>query len=279
VVSTSVRRSWSRKSCPTCEAWVVALLPRRVPLVRMVVVLTLWARMWMCAAPVEVEYQWCWGEKGRQGGMLTAGVVAGNDGLVLSDTVGVGLDDATEESVVEVVQVVGVTVARGRDARIDTSGVAVPEVHVDGGDGLASAGVDELDVKVHGDTLLAIGDVAADKLAVDVVRALGDFRLQDAGRVVREEKGLIITVLDTRGRLVGRVVVRKVTADKRAGKTSLDPGLLSDLVTTRESSLGETPTSELRSTRADRVGTPLDESCALSCLLGQIMARVGESRR
>jgi hypothetical protein len=259
VVSTSVRRSWSRKSCPTCEAWVVALLPRRVPLVRMVVVLTLWARMWMCAAPVEVEYQWCWGEKGRQGGMLTAGVVAGNDGLVLSDTVGVGLDDATEESVVEVVQVVG--------------------VHVDGGDGLASAGVDELDVKVHGDTLLAIGDVAADKLAVDVVRALGDFRLQDAGRVVREEKGLIITVLDTRGRLVGRVVVRKVTADKRAGKTSLDPGLLSDLVTTRESSLGETPTSELRSTRADRVGTPLDESCALSCLLGQIMARVGESRR
>jgi hypothetical protein len=45
-------RSWSKKIWPTCEEWVVELLPRRVPLVRMVVVLAAWARTWMWVAPV-----------------------------------------------------------------------------------------------------------------------------------------------------------------------------------------------------------------------------------
>jgi hypothetical protein len=44
VASTRVIRSWSKKIWPTCEEWVVELLPRRVPLVRMVVSLALWAR-------------------------------------------------------------------------------------------------------------------------------------------------------------------------------------------------------------------------------------------
>jgi len=72
----------------------------------------------------------------------------------------------------------------------------VPEVHVHCWNGLAGAGVDELDVKVERDTLLAVGDVAADQLAVDVVRALRDFGLQDACRVVLEQQSLIIAVSD-----------------------------------------------------------------------------------
>jgi hypothetical protein len=45
-------RAWSKKIWPTCEDEVVPLLPRRVPLVRTVVSLTLWARTWMWGAPV-----------------------------------------------------------------------------------------------------------------------------------------------------------------------------------------------------------------------------------
>jgi hypothetical protein len=115
---------------------------------------------------------------------LTAGVVSGHDGLVLRDAIDVGLHDATQESCVDVAQVVGVAVAGRYDAGVDACGVAVPDVHVDGWEGLASAGVNELNVEIQRDAFLAIGDVAADELAVDVVRAHGDFGLQDAGGVV-----------------------------------------------------------------------------------------------
>ena len=46
-----------------------------------------------------------------EGGRLTAGVVSGNDRLVLSDSVGIGLLDAAEESFVEIRLVVHATVA------------------------------------------------------------------------------------------------------------------------------------------------------------------------
>lgn len=52
MASTSEMRAWSKKIWPTWEAWVVALLSRRVPLVRMRVSLALWARTWMWVAPV-----------------------------------------------------------------------------------------------------------------------------------------------------------------------------------------------------------------------------------
>jgi hypothetical protein len=44
VASTREIRSWSKKIWPTWEDEVVPLLPRRVPLVRTVVSLTLWER-------------------------------------------------------------------------------------------------------------------------------------------------------------------------------------------------------------------------------------------
>lgn len=52
MASTSEMRAWSKKIWPTWEAWVVALLSRRVPLVRTRVSLALWARTWMWVAPV-----------------------------------------------------------------------------------------------------------------------------------------------------------------------------------------------------------------------------------
>ena len=219
------------------------------------------------------------GGRGGWKGCLTASVVSGHDRLVLSDSVGVRLHDSTQERCVQVGQIIRVAVARCRDARVDTRSVAVPEVHVDSRNGLARASVDELDVKVEGNTLLAVRDVAANELAVDVVGALGHLRLQDACRIVLEQKSLIVAVADAGGRLVRDIVSRKVTTDKRAVQTSLDSGLLGDCLATSERSLREASALKLRSTRADGVGAPLHEGCALSGLLGQVVARVCESRR
>lgn len=210
---------------------------------------------------------------------LTAGVVSRNDGLVLSDSVGISLHDSTQERCVQVGQIIRVAIARCRDARVDACGIAVPEVHVHSWDRLARTSVDELDVKVERNTLLTIRDVAANELAIDIVRALSNLRLQDARRIVLEQKSLVIAVGDAGGRLVRDVVSREVAADERAVQTSLDSGLLSNRLATGERSLREASALELRSTRADGVGAPLHESCALSGLLGQVVARVCESRR
>lgn len=212
-------------------------------------------------------------------GSLTAGVVSRHDRLVLSDAVNVSLHDSTQERCVQVGQIVRVAVARSRDARVDSRGIAVPEVHVDGRDRLASAGVDELDVQIERNTLLAVRNIAADQLAIDVVGALRDFRLQDACRVILEQQSLIVAVSDAGGGLVRDVVSRKVAADERAVQASLDSSLVGDRLATSERSLESTSALKLRSTRADGVGAPLHERGALSGLLGQVVARVCESRR
>ena len=51
-------------------------------------------------------------------------------------------------------------------------GVAVPQIGVDLGDGLAGVGVDELDVHEQGDTLLVLGNVLADELTGNVLWVL-----------------------------------------------------------------------------------------------------------
>ena len=116
-----------------------------------------------------------------------AGVVAREQGIELDDTVLVGLGDAAEEGLVDVGRIVGVAIAAGNDTRVNTSRVAVPELEVDLGDGLAGVDVDDLDVKVQRHSLLVLGDVAADQLALDPVRALGSLGSEDAGVVASEE--------------------------------------------------------------------------------------------
>lgn len=59
----------------------------------------------------------------------TAGVVAGEDGLELSDTVDIGLLDTAEEGCFEVGGIVTVSVAPSSDTTVDTGGVAVPDIH------------------------------------------------------------------------------------------------------------------------------------------------------
>ena len=197
-----------------------------------------------------------------------------NNGLVLGHSVDISLNDTAKESCVQVGQIIRVAIARSCDAGVDTRGITVPEIHVDRRNRLASAGVDELDVKVERNALLAIRDVAANQLAIDVVGTLSDFRLQNAGRVIRKEQCLIIAIRDARSRLVGEIVGRKVAAHKRAIETALGASLLAHLLATSKSSLEVASALELGSARADRVGTSLHELGALSCFFSQVVARM-----
>lgn len=136
-----------------------------------------------------------------------AGVVTGEEGGELGDSVVLGGLEATEEGGVEVGGVGGVAVSGGDDAGVDAGGVAVfgmlagwLRVGGDGGrtpeidhavyNGLAGGHVDDLDVDDHLDTLLVFNQVAADVLSAGVVWALGDLRAEDAGVIAGEDGGL-----------------------------------------------------------------------------------------
>jgi hypothetical protein len=54
------------------------------------------------------------------------------------------------------------------ESLVTHGGIAVPEIHVDIGQGVASVGVNELDVYVQSNTLLVIDDILADELTAHV---------------------------------------------------------------------------------------------------------------
>ena len=207
---------------------------------------------------------------------LTAGVVTGDDGLVLSHAVCVGLNDSAQESVVEVGQIVTVAVAGSCHTAVYACRITVPKVHVDSRDRLARAGVNELNVEIERNTLLAIGNVTTDELSIDIVRALGNFRLENASRVVCEEQSLVVAVRDARSRLVGVVVGGEVAADERSADATLGAGLAGHLLAAGEGVLHATPAAELKSAGADGVWGSLDEIPALKGLLCNIVAWVCE---
>lgn len=131
-----------------------------------------------------------------------AGVVTRECGVELYDTVLVSLGNAAEEGLVEVGFIAGVAIAAGNDARVNTSRVAVPELEVNLGNRLAGVDVDNLDVKVQRHSLLILGNVAADQLALDPVRALSNLGSEDAG-VVASEEGSRVSVDGDAGEVGG----------------------------------------------------------------------------
>lgn len=205
---------------------------------------------------------------------LTTSVVTWNNGLVLSHSVDISLNNAAKESCVQVAVVIRITIARCSYAGVDASGIAMPKIHVHGGDRLARARIHQLDVEVERDTLLILRNIATDEFTIDVVRTLSYFRLQNAGRIIREEQCLIIAIRDARSRLVSEIVGRKVAAHQRAVETALGARLLGHLLAASKSSLEVASALELGSARADRVGTSLHELGALSCFFGQVVARM-----
>ncbi|KAI6770948.1 hypothetical protein HG531_009803 [Fusarium graminearum] len=98
----------------------------------------------------------------------SAGVVTREDGLKLSNTVTVGLLDSAEPGLVDVCFVRVVAVAVCNDAGVNTSGVAVPHLEVDVGDGIAGLDIDDLVVEDNVESILLLDDVFSDILASDV---------------------------------------------------------------------------------------------------------------
>ncbi|KAF1789035.1 hypothetical protein GQ600_10142 [Phytophthora cactorum] len=146
-------RSWSKKSCPTCDAYP----PEYV--------------LFSSNVPLYVPMMWIGPGRGRVG--RHAVLVRGRE--------------SAQERLVDVGGVGAVAVAAGHDARVHTRGVAVPEVEVQTLHRLARVHVDDLDLRVQVDALLFLADVGAHQLAVDVVRTLCDLGLEDALDVASEE--------------------------------------------------------------------------------------------
>jgi hypothetical protein len=97
---------------------------------------------------------------------------------------------ASEESVIDVCWVCGPdAIAAGDNARVDTSGVAMPDLDHCVCDWIAGVHVDDLGVEDEFDTFLVLSDVFADIFSRDPVWALGHFRGEDARAVAREDDG------------------------------------------------------------------------------------------
>lgn len=119
----------------------------------------------------------------------TADVVAGEGGLELGNTIGVGRPDTAQEGLVEVARVGAVSISESRDTRVHAGGVAMPHLEVDVGDRLTGVDVDDLVVDHCVDTLLTLADILADVLAADIIRPLSDIGGQDTRRVTGEQRG------------------------------------------------------------------------------------------
>lgn len=73
--------------------------------------------------------------------------MSGHESLKLNDTIAVGLLDPTQEGCIKIACVIGITIATGGNAGVDTSGIAMPEIEVDSRDGLTSGSINDLDVQ------------------------------------------------------------------------------------------------------------------------------------
>lgn len=168
----------------------------------------------------------------------TAGVVTGEDGVKLGHTIVVGLLDTTEEGLVNIGSIAGVTVAFGHNTGVDAGGVAVPHLKVDVGHRLASVDVNHLVVDGGGNTLLSLDNVRADVFTTNVVRALGDIRSEDAAGVAAEQSAGVGVGSVAEAGLV--VVGSENAVEVPSGQAALGPGGLDLLLATGDVSCLDT---------------------------------------
>ncbi|KIH92579.1 hypothetical protein SPBR_02338 [Sporothrix brasiliensis 5110] len=152
------------------------------------------------------------GQRGADvgGNMLVRGpaqVVAGEDGVKGDDALGIAHLDPAQERRVEA------ALARGGHARVGARGVAGPDVDQDRLRGQAGLHVDELQLEVHRDAGLAVGQVRPHVLAPHKIRALNVVGRQDTACVCAKDGvggRVAVPVAEARA-VVGRgVIARKV---------------------------------------------------------------------
>lgn len=177
----------------------------------------------------------------------TSNVMAREDGLELHHAVDVCLLHGATERRVDVGEIIGVAIAWVDNSRVNTSSVAVPDVHEDGWDRVAARGVNELNVEEQRHARLVFGHVAANDLAIDVVWTLGCLWLEEAARVVGEKKPLVRPEGHVQRGLMRDVVVSERSALESL-QTALGTNVLSKLSTTSQCSLLLATTSKIAGT-------------------------------
>lgn len=117
----------------------------------------------------------------------SAGVVTGEHGLELRDTVGVGLLNTTQEGLIEVRVIIAVTVHGALNAGVNAGGVAVPHIPVEILDGLAGLNVDELTIHDDRDTGFTVTDIRPDQFTLHPEGSDFPFGGENAHRVLGEQ--------------------------------------------------------------------------------------------
>lgn len=101
--------------------------------------------------------------------ICSARIMTWKYGLKLNDPIRVSLLDAAEEGSVEVGGVVFVAISAGDDSGVDPGTVAIPDVPIEVGEGLASFDIDKLAVDDDRDAKLSISEILTDELSFDPV--------------------------------------------------------------------------------------------------------------
>ena len=108
----------------------------------------------------------------------SANVMTGEECLKLSNTIFIGLLDTTTKGLIDVGQVVRVSVARVINTSIDTSSVAVPNIKIEFWYRITGLNVDDLVVENKVNTLLVFLEVATNVLTTNVWKLLVYILLQ-----------------------------------------------------------------------------------------------------
>lgn len=140
-------------------------------------------------------------------------VVTWEDGLKLDHALVVGQLNTTE---VGGVDSIGSIISRSVDARVDTSGVGVPDVHSDSGHRCTGADVNVLHLEEQVETIRPdrLLDIGAEVLSLDVVRASSHLGSEDARSVgIKDilERSEHVPVVDTSVVVVDRLPLLKVS--------------------------------------------------------------------
>src|SRR5690242_5750702 len=109
----------------------------------------------------------------KMGVDVASAVMTGKNGLKGNNAILVGFLDAAEEGSVQ-------TTLTGLNTTVVAGCIAVPDIDKQLGYRLTGSDIDILDLEVQVDTWLALLDVLADELAIDVVGTISDLWRKNA---------------------------------------------------------------------------------------------------
>jgi hypothetical protein len=114
--------------------------------------------------------------------------VTGEEGIERYNTIAVSGLNATEESSVDVRGIGSVAITLRNDARVDTSGIAVPDISIQIFNTLTGIDVDKLNIEDDWHARLSFLEVRSNQFTLDIERAGFTLGVQHAGRAAAEKR-------------------------------------------------------------------------------------------